>query len=438
MLARCRSRWMRTSKGLFKKKPAKTDSTKTYNLKNTDNVRFYKTKIIRYNNMVYTKKRKNKQNKTCKNKNIPDADKDITATIDISAIYHNILALKNAAKTDIMPVLKSDAYGHGLLEIAKYIRKIGIKYIAVATLGEAILLRKNGDKGRILSWLYDINGNELKDAMDLDLDIAIFDDLHLPKIKAMIPPHTKLKTTLFIDTGINRVGIPYDNALQAFKEVSMCDKFELVGMMSHLACAYLKNNPAVHKQLHLFRTLRDTLKTIGIIPPLIHIAASDACFNYDVSDFTISRPGYSIFGFDYTNHRNTTLRLPMTLTTRIIQLKEIHKGDGIGYGLTYIAPKKMRIAILPIGYGDIVIHASSRTYVYINGTKRRVLGRISMDQLVVKANDSDQYGDNVFLFGNGKNCPQTIYDIAKYSNLYPLECITHLGYRIHKQYLSNL
>ena len=133
--------------------------------------------------MVKTYKNKKKKNKTCKITYIPASDKDIKAIIDVNAIKHNINYLRKKAGTDLMPILKADAYGHGLIEMAKILRKIGIKYIGVATLGEAILLRKSGDKGRVLSWLYDIEGQEFKDGLKLNLDIAIFDEKHIPKIK---------------------------------------------------------------------------------------------------------------------------------------------------------------------------------------------------------------------------------------------------------------
>ena len=209
-----------------------------------------------------TCKNKTQKNKKCKISNIPSLDKDITAVIDIKAIRNNVRVLKNATGTDIMPVLKADAYGHGLVEMAKILRKIGIKYIGVATIGEAILLRKSGDKGRILAWLYDIDGNEFKDSIDLNLDIAIFDEKLIPKIKDMIPSGIKLKVTMFVDTGINRAGISYNNAIQAFKDVVSCDKFELIGMMSHLVCSQIKNSPIVNEQLRKFRELRKNLEDI--------------------------------------------------------------------------------------------------------------------------------------------------------------------------------
>jgi alanine racemase len=387
--------------------------------------------------MSRTRKLHTKRNKTCKINYIPASDKDIKALIDVNAIRNNINYLRKKTGTDLMPVLKADAYGHGLIEMSRILRRLGIKYIGVATLGEAILLRKSGDKGRVLSWLYDIDGDEFKDGLQMDLDIAIFDEKLLPKIEKLIPSGKKIKVTVFVDTGINRAGVPYENAMQTFKDVIACDKFELVGMMSHLVCSGIKNSPIVNEQLRKFRELRKNLEEIGIKPPLVHIANTGACLNYDVSDFTIARPGSGIYGIPGNDAVHKHLKLAMTVKSYIIQLKDVEKGAGIGYDWKYIAPKKMRIAVLPIGYADIIPRSSSgKLYVYINGSKRKVLGTISMDQIIVEAKREDKINDDAVIFGNGHNCKQTIFDVAKAGDAFPIEILCHTGYRINRTYIN--
>ena len=387
-------------------------------------------------NKTKTNKTKTKNNKTQKTKHYRHrSDKDINAIIDINAIKHNVNFLKQKAGTDIMPVLKADAYGHGFIEMAKILRKNGTKYIGVATLDEAIMLRKNGDTGRVLAWLYDIDGIELINAFNMNIDIAICDEKTIPKFISLIPKNKKIKVTMFVDTGINRAGIPYDNALQAFKDVSACDKLELVGMMSHLVCSGIKNSPIVNEQLRKFRALRQELAEIGIKPPLVHIANTGACLNYDVSDFTLSRAGSGIYGITADFIPSKELQLPMSVKSYIIQIKEVGKGEGIGYDWRYITPRKMKICIIPIGYADIIPRNTSlKLHVYINGTKRKVLGTISMDQIVVEAKDNDKINDEIYVFGNGKNCPQTVYDISKLAKTIPIEILCNAGYRINRIY----
>jgi alanine racemase len=384
-----------------------------------------------------TKKHKRFRNKTSKIYAIPSCDKDIKGIIDINAVRNNINYLKKKAGTDLMPVLKADAYGHGLVEMGKILRKIGVKYIGVATLGEAILLRDSGDKGKILAWLYDIDGEELKNALHMDIDIAIFDEKTIPKFISLIPKNKKINVTMFVDTGINRAGIPYDKSYDAFIEVSKCDKIRIEGMMSHLVCSGVKNSPIVNEQLRKFRDLRKRLAEINIVPPLVHIANTGGCLNYDVSDFTLARAGSGIYGISGNDKLDKNLKLAMTIKSYIIQLKDVGKGEGIGYDWKYITPRKMRVAVLPIGYADIIPRSSSgKLYVYINGTKRKVLGRISMDQIIVEAKEKDKVNDDVIIFGNGKNCPQTIFDVAKAGDAFPIEVLCHTGYRINRVYIN--
>ena len=384
-----------------------------------------------------TKKIKNFRNKTAKVYSIPSYDKDIVGVIDVNAIRKNINYLKKKSGTDLMPVLKADAYGHGAVEMAKILRSLGIKYIGVATLGEAIMLRDSGDKGRILAWLYDVNGDELKQALHMDIDIAIFDEKTIPKFISLIPKNKKINVTMFVDTGINRAGISYDKAYDAFIEVSKCDNIKIEGMMSHLVSSGVKNSPIVNEQLRKFRDLRKRLSEINIVPPLVHIANTGGCLNYDVSDFTLARPGSGIYGVGGNDKYNKFLTLAMTVKSYIIQIKDINKGEGIGYDWKYITPRKMKIAILPIGYADIIPRSSSgKLYVYINGTKRKVLGTISMDQIMVEAKKSDKISHDAIIFGNGVDCPQTVFDVANESNLLSLEILCHAGYRINRTYIN--
>ena len=384
-----------------------------------------------------TKKIKNFRNKTAKVYSIPSYDKDIVGVIDVNAIRKNINYLKKKSGTDLMPVLKADAYGHGAVEMAKILRSLGIKYIGVATLGEAIMLRDSGDKGRILAWLYDVNGDELKQALHMDIDIAIFDEKTIPKFISLIPKNKKINVTMFVDTGINRAGISYDKAYDAFIEVSKCDNIKIEGMMSHLVSSGVKNSPIVNEQLRKFRDLRKRLSEINIVPPLVHIANTGGCLNYDVSDFTLARPGSGIYGVGGDDKYSKFLSLAMTVKSYIIQIKDIDKGEGIGYDWKYVTPRKMKIAILPIGYADIIPRSTSeKLYVYINGTKRKVLGTISMDQIMVEAKNNDKISDDAIIFGNGVNCPQTIFDIAEESDILSLEILCHTGYRINREYIN--
>lgn len=152
----------------------------------------------------------------------------------------------------------------------------------------------------------------------------------------------------------------------------------------------------------------------------------------------MSRPGSGIYGISPNYKSNKNLKLIMTVKSSIIQVRNIDKGKGIGYDWKYYTPRKMKICVIPIGYADIVPRDTSlKLYVFINGTKRKVLGLISMDQMVIEAKDEDKVNDSVIIFGNGKNCPLTVYGLAKLAKTIPLEIICHAGYRINRIYVKD-
>jgi alanine racemase len=186
--------------------------------------------------------------------------KMITATIDLSAIRHNLFFLQKKSKAEVMVVLKAIAYGLGMIEIAKYCRHLGVSYLGVATVDEALELRKYGDRGKILAWLYDIHSTNIKDAITQDIELAIFDETHIPIISAIIPSRKIANVHLFVDTGINRNGIKYENAIECALQIYNNPKFKLVGVMTHLCCAFMKNKKYTQQQYIKFRELKKKIR----------------------------------------------------------------------------------------------------------------------------------------------------------------------------------
>lgn len=383
------------------------------------------------NKISCNKVKKTKTQKIKCKQEIPSLYKNIIGTIDINAFKHNINYLKKKAKTDVMPVLKANAYGHGIVEMSRICRNLGIKYIGVATLGEAIQIRNSGDRGRILGWLYDVTTNEVKDAVSKNIDIGIFDENHIPIISKSLPKDVKAKIHLFVDTGIDRNGIPYDKAVEAAKQIVSDPKFELVGLMSHLCCATEKinNNPTL-KQLEIFRKIRKDLADLNIKPELVHIGNTAGILNYDLSDFTLARSGIGIYG--YGSQKLTPI---MDVTSKIIQLKYVPKGAGIGYNRTFITHKKTFIGIVSIGYADFLpLTKSEKLSVIVNGTKRKVLGLESMDQIVIEAKKGDKLGDKVDIFGKKNKNFISGEEFAKMGHTTLHNILTHIGNRVDHIY----
>lgn len=353
------------------------------------------------------------------------------AIISRAKIQHNIDVMRKLAKTEIMPVIKADAYGHGIIEIAKFLRSIGIQYIGVATVNEALELRNNGDNGRLLAWLYDSYSLDLSNAFHNDIEIAVFDEEAIPRIRNELRKynHKQINITIFVDTGFHRNGIPYERAINVIEKLVDIPNVNINGLMSHLIESSIPNSSIVKDQLSKFRRLRNELREIGIIPNNVHIANTNACFNYDVSDFTISRVGSGIFGLSIETYvmKRHNIQYVMKVQTRIIQIKRIRKGECIGYGCDYIAPRNMMICILCIGYADIPIYNYDNIYYYIRGTRRRVLGRPNMDQIVCISKPGDKLHDLAYL-----SHELQIHNTEPYDKLF---IMTHIGRRLKRVYI---
>lgn len=391
-------------------------------------------KTAKFNKNKNKNKHSNNTKKTIKKcSKIPAEFKNITAIVSTHAVKKNLQYLKRKSGTDVMPVLKANAYGHGIVEMAKICRRLHVKHIGVATIGEAIQIRNSGDKGRILAWLYDVHSDQVKDAVAQNIDIGIFNAAHIPIISKSLPKHSVANVHLFVDTGIDRNGVPHAEAIDAAIQISNDPKFKLVGLMTHLCCAETKNNAITNEQFRLFRKLRQDLLDRNIDPELVHISATNGILNYDNSDFTLVRSGSGFYGIE--DHKNLTPIL--SLSSIIIQLKHIHKGEGVGYDRKYIAHANKFIGIVPIGYADLIpLTPSEKLCVFVNGTKRKVLGLESMDQIVIEAKKGDKMGDKVHLFGDkkrGRN--QSLHDFAREGSTTPFNVITHMGERVNIKYV---
>jgi alanine racemase len=370
-------------------------------------------------------------------KNHAKSIKNITGQISIDALKSNLSNLRKKAGTDIMPVIKADAYGHGIVEMARTLRKLGTKYIGVATIGEAVTVRDSGDKGRILAWLYDINTDQITEAVKKGIDIGVFDDKHIPSLSKQITKGNVANIHLFVDTGINRNGVPYEKAIHAAKEISADPKMKLFGLMSHFCCSELKNDSATLKQLELFRKLRRELREINIEPELVHIGNTGGILNYDLSDFTLARSGIGIYGYNPNKYviEDKNLTPIMNLSSVIIQLKYVPKGAGIGYDRKYIAHKKTYVAIVPVGYADFLpLTPSCSLSVNINGTRRKVFGLESMDQIVVEARKGDKISDIVKLVGNKKDGFINGNEFAQMGKTTSYNMLSHVGNRVQLIY----
>jgi len=359
-----------------------------------------------------------------------------TAIINSKSLIHNYNYLKQVSGTDVMGVLKANAYGHGMVGVAKILRKAGMSWIGVATISEAISLRESGDSGRILAWLYEVDPKLISLAIEHYIDLAIFDASQIKAISLLVGYERKLRIHLHIDTGMARGGIAAADAAIAAAVVAAEKNLDLVGCFTHLVNSELPEDPVVIEQLSKFRVIKAELIAAGMSKVLFHIANSGGAINYDVSDFDFVRAGISLYGIDPADKPNSNLAPVMRLVAPVIQLKQLKANTGVGYGHSYVAPEDMRVGLVPIGYADgIPRTASGKAEVLLNKSLRQVLGTVSMDQIVIAATAADSVGDEVTIFGDPAFGYPSVTKLAQAAGTISYEVLVRIGERVERSYV---
>jgi alanine racemase len=359
-----------------------------------------------------------------------------TAIINSKALVNNYEYLKKISGTDVMGVLKANAYGHGAVGVARILRRAGMAWFGVATVGEAVALREAGDNGRILAWLYQVDPRSISQAIEHDIDLAIFDASQIKAIALLVGYERKLRIHLHLDTGMSRGGISPADALTAAAVIAAEKNLTLVGCFTHLVSSELPDQPVVTEQLAKFREIKTDFNAAGITDVLFHIANSGGAINYDVSDFDFVRSGISLYGIDPADKPNDKLSAVMRLIAPVIQLKTLTAITGVGYGHTYMTQENQRVALVPIGYADGVPRtASGNAEVMLNKTMRKVLGTISMDQIVIEALPTDAVGDEVTIFGDPAHGYPSVLNLAHAAGNISYEVLVRIGERVVRSYV---
>jgi alanine racemase len=335
------------------------------------------------------------------------------AYINSKNLLYNFEQFKNYTKTEIIPVLKSNAYGHGIKEVFSVL-KDKVKKIAVFDLDEALTL--NFENTLILKPLY--NKDEILQAYQNNFIFNLCSHKQLEIIKKLkIKPRVEIE----IDTGMNRTGIWYEEFENFYNEAKNDVKVE--GIYSHFANADIEEDNFSSIQYERF------LKVSKDISVKKHISntASSLRYNYYL-DFI--RVGIGIYGIYPAIFLKKFLNLKpvMSLKAEVIQVKFLKKGESVGYGRTFIANKDMKIAIISFGYADgFHIECSNITEVFAKNKYRKVLGRISMDMSVIEGDDLEE-GDLVEIWGENIN----ILDISQRIGKIPYVLLTSLGNRVKR------
>ncbi|MGI5165256.1 alanine racemase [Spirillospora sp. CA-253888] len=368
------------------------------------------------------------------------------ARIDLDAISGNITLLRERARgAEVMAMVKAEAYGHGIVPAARAALAGGATWLGVAKLVEGLRLREAGVTGVPVLVCLSVPGEPYERAVAADVDLTVGAPWAVAEIAAAArlagrPARVHLKA----DTGMSRGGAGPDDwpgLVEAALAAEAEGVLQVVGIMSHFACADEPDHPSVPRQLAAFTEMVEQAEKAGVRPEVRHLANSAAALTLPQARFDLVRPGIATYGLTPVPRiGDFGLRPAMTLTADASLVKRVPAGSGVSYGHTYITEHDTNLAVVPAGYGDgVPRHGSNVLEVLAGGARRRIAGRVCMDQFVIDLGDDViAAGDEIVLFGPGDRGEPTAQEWADALGTISYEIVTRIGSRVPRVYTGRL
>jgi alanine racemase len=365
------------------------------------------------------------------------------AVVDLDAIAHNVRLLReHAGSAQVMAVVKADGYGHGAVEVGRAALAAGAAELGVATIDEALALRRDGISSPVLAWLH-APGTDFGPALEADVEVAVSSVRQLGEVLDAVGRTSRTATvTVKVDTGLSRNGVSareYPEVLTVLRRAQADGAIRARGIMSHLAHGDDPENPFNDLQAQRLTDMAGQAREQGVDFEVVHLCNSPAAMTRPDLAFDMVRPGIAVYGQTPIPERGDMgLRAAMTLKCPVALVRSVQAGDGVSYGHMWTAERDTTLALLPIGYADGVFRTlSGRIDVLINGRLRRSVGRICMDQFVVDlgpgAADVAE-GDDAILFGPGTQGEPTAQDWADLLGTINYEVVTSPRGRVTRTY----
>lgn len=363
--------------------------------------------------------------------------------VNLANIGHNLnLARQLLNKnTEIMCILKADAYGHGAVTIAKYLISKGINHLGVGSIEEAIWLRQNDINVDILilGFVEEVNFEYL---FEYQLTPSLYLLNHLALLNNMAKKrNTILNIHLRVDTGMGSFGILPQDAFHFFSCLKELANLNLKGIYTHLNAAYGDNKKLAYPQLAIFNAvLENYSKYVSLKNVLVHAASSPNFAIVPEAEYNMVRLGIMLYGLRSNNSCiDESLKVATCLKTKIVQIKEVDSNYGIGYNWEYISRQAMRIATLPIGYADArFLYSFNGGKVIVRGENAEILCRGFMDHLIIDISHLPtlEIGEEVLIWGQEEKGHNNIEEIAKKVGINRDNCeiLTLLGNRVLRHY----
>ena len=359
--------------------------------------------------------------------------------VDHVAIRANVRAIRDMAPgSEIIGVVKANAYGHGDVAVAETLLGSGVERLAVATVDEGIRLRRAGISAPILL-LWGIGPAEASIVADEDLEPVVYDERSVELLEGAASGRP-LRVHLKVDTGLGRQGATPDEAVALAARVARSGRLVLAGTMSHLAVPGEDDAYTEVQLLSLARTL-DTMRSAGIDPGLAHVSATGGILAGAVGVAGAVRPGLGLFGLlpRWASDLHAGLRPALSLKALPLRIFDLPAGEAIGYGLRFRTGPATRVATLGIGYGDgwPRVHANNG-FALVRGVRVPIVGAVSMDGLTVDlgAVPGVTYDDEFVLIGEQEGARITADDVAEERGTINYEVTTALRDRLPRLHLG--
>ncbi|WP_454049651.1 alanine racemase [Cellulomonas sp. Marseille-Q8402] len=374
------------------------------------------------------------------------------AVVDLGAVRANARTLGDLApSSQVMAVVKADAYGHGLLPVARAAVEGGATWLGVAQVTEALALRAGGVTARVLTWLY-APGAPLAEAVAADVDLSVAAPWALREVAdAARATGRTARVHLKVDTGLGRNGLPPEELPAVLDEALRLEAegvLAVVGIWSHLAFADEPGHPTLHRQADVLRAAAAAAEARGARFEVRHIAASASTLTDPELHLDLVRPGLALYGLTPVPQLGGPERFglvpAMTVEAELANVKRLPAGHGVSYAHHYVTPADTTVGVVPLGYADgVPRHASGLdgapgAPLGVGGRRLAIAGRVCMDQVVVDLGPgaTEVAGDRVVLFGTGADGGPTAQDWADAAGTISYEIVTRLGARVPRVYVD--
>ncbi|QCO96790.1 alanine racemase [Arthrobacter sp. 24S4-2] len=373
-----------------------------------------------------------------------------SAVIDLDAIRHNVRRLAAVASpAKLMAVVKSDAYGHGAIPVARAALEAGASWLGVAHISEALDLRAAGIDAPLLAWLHTKESNfAAAVAAGIDIGISGWELEHV--VAAARSQERPARVHLKVDTGLGRNGATtgqWDKVVGEAMEYQDKGLLRVVGIFSHLAVADEPERPETDEQLRAFREALAIAADADVDAEVRHLANTPATLSRPDTHFNLVRVGLGIYGlspFVGQTSEELGLRPAMTVRTLVSNCKVVPEGQGVSYGLNYHTPGESTLGLIPLGYADGVPRIATGGPVRVNGVNYPVVGRIAMDQMVLDFGPGSAGpgaglpGAEAVMFGNGLDGGPTADHWAMAAGTNNYEIVTRISPRVPRAYINEV